>query len=183
VNLFNYSDSLTSHGVGYGAELHLRSVQVTYDQYLFRGFHVSPGVLLYNGNKVDATASVAAGQSFTLGSARYYSNQTNPISGTGKVKLGKTAPMVLFGFGNLIPRTERHFGVNFDAGVVFQGSPETTLNLAGSACGISPTAGCVNAATDPIVQSNIRVEQDKLNHDLEPLKYYPVVSIGVSWRF
>jgi hypothetical protein len=41
----------------------------------------------------------------------------------------------------------------------------------------------VNAATDSIVQSNIRLEQDKLNEDLQPLKYYPVVSIGVSWKF
>jgi len=183
-NFFDYDETKRKDGVSYTAAANFRSLELKYDQYLFSGFHVSPGILLYNGNKVNATASVPAGQSFSLGNARYFSNQNSPIGGTGTLKAGKNgAPMILVGMGNLLPRNERHFGMNFEAGVAFQGAPQTTLSLTGTACAISPTAGCVNAATDPTVQSNVRSEQDKINDDLKMLKYYPVVSLGLSWRF
>ena len=183
VNAFNHTEALESHGINYDAKLHLSSLQLTYDQYLVRGFHVSPGLLFNNGNKAEANPFVRAGSSFSLGSTRYYSSLTNPIAGTANVKFKKTAPMLLLGFGNLLPRSGRHLGINVEGGVVFQGSPQTTLSLTGSACAISPTAGCANASSDPIVQSNLRAEQAKLNDDLSPLKYYPVLSIGISWQF
>jgi hypothetical protein len=181
-NFFNYNDTFTKDGLNYGAKLGFRSLQFVYDQYVFKGFHVSPGLLAYNGNHMDGSAFVPAGQSFKLGNVRYFSGQTNPIDGTARVEFRKAAPMVLFGVGNPLPKSGRHFGFNMDAGVVFQGSPSTTLALTGTACAISPTAGCVNAATDPIVQSNIQAERSKLNDDLKPLQYYPLISFGVSWK-
>ena len=144
---------------------------------------VSPSLLAYNGNHIDASAAVPAGQSFSLGGNTYYSGQTNPIGGTGEMHVRNVAPAILFGFGNLVPRSGRRLGVNFDAGVVFQGSPTTKLNLTGSACIVNPTTGCLNAASDAIVQQSIHNEQAKLNSDLEPLKYFPVLSIGVSWKW
>ena len=182
-NVFDYHKTIDKDGIEYDATLNLRSLQLMYDQYIAGGFHVSPGLLVYNGNKVDATASVAPGGSFSLGGKPYYSNQSNPIRGSGNLKLGKAAPMILLGVGNPLPRSGRHFTVNFDAGVVFQGSPKTTLNLTGTACTISPSAGCLNAGADSTIQSNVRAEQEKLNDDLKPFKYYPVLSLGFGWRF
>src|SRR5262245_31199115 len=66
-NFFNYSITSEKDGIHYDASLTLRSVQITYDQYIVGGFHVSPGLLLYNGNGANAVASVPAGQSFSLG--------------------------------------------------------------------------------------------------------------------
>ena len=184
-NAFNYTDNFTKDGVNYSGTLKLRSAQVTYDQYFPRlgGFHVSPGALIYDDNAGNAAASVPAAQSFTLGGTTYYSGSTNAVNGTGAITFSKAAPMVLFGFGNLLPRSNRHFGVNFEAGVVFQGSPNAKLNLTGTSCLINATTGCVNAATDPGVQSNVQSEQNKLNNDLSPFKYYPVISIGFSYKF
>jgi hypothetical protein len=87
------------------------------------------------------------------------------------------------GYGNLVPRNNRHLGFNVEAGVVFQGTPTTKLNLTGNACVVNSTTGCLNAATDPTVQANVRNEQAKLNKDVEPFQYYPVLSVGVSWKF
>ena len=61
--------------------------------------------------------------------------------------------MLLCGFGNLIPRSGRHITFNFDAGVVFQGSPNVKLNFKGDACDVSNH--CVNAAKDPNFLSNV----------------------------
>ena len=97
--------------------------------------------------------------------------------------LRKTAPLILFGFGNPIPRSGRHLGFNVEAGVVFQGSPTTKLNLTGTACLVNSTIGCMNAAASPIVQNSIQAEQAKLNSDLNAFQYFPVLSAGVSWKF
>ena len=182
-NFFNYSQTFHSHGVQYDGDLDLRSLQITFDYYLLRGVHVSPSLLAYNGNHVDANATVPAGQSFSLGGTTYFSAQTNPVGGTGKLTFRNVAPAILFGFGNPVPRSGKHFAVNVDLGVVFQGTPTSKLNLTGSACTVNPTTGCLNAATDPTVQKNIQKEQATVNSDAEPFKYIPVVSAGISWKF
>ena len=183
LNAFNFDHSFVKDGIDYSGQLKLRSALITYDQFLIGGFHISPGVLIYDGNRVSASASVPAGQPFTLGGRDFYSNQANPVSGSGALSAGKVAPMILLGFGNLLPRSERHFGLNFEAGVVYQGSPRATLSLAGSSCLISPSSGCANTATDQTVQTSLLSEQAKLNSELTPFKFYPVVSIGFSYKF
>jgi hypothetical protein len=182
-NFFNYSRTFHSRGISYNGDVDLRSLQITYDQYLIGGLHVSPSLLAYNGNQIDASAGVPAGQSFSLGGVRYFSGAANPIAGTGVVHVRNVAPAVFLGMGNIVPRSGRHLGYNVEAGVVFQGTPTTKLSLTGTACAVSPTTGCLNAGTDPTVQANVQSEQAKLNSDLEPLKYYPVLSVGISWKF
>jgi hypothetical protein len=182
-NAFSYNRLVDKRGIPYDASLKLRSLQVTYDHYFVDVFHVSPGLLVYNGNKVDATVPILPGESFTVGNVQYYSNPTNPINGTANVKVNKIAPMILLGFGNPLPRTERRLGINFDFGVAFQGSPNSTLNLNGTACVISPATGCLDAGADPTVQSNVREEEARINDDLKEFKYYPVLSFGVTWGF
>ena len=182
-NFFNYSHTYHRRGITYDGDVDLRSFQITYDYYVLRGVHVSPSLLAYNGNHVDATATVPAGQSFSLGGTTYFSAQTNPVGGTGKLTFRNVAPAILFGFGNPVPRSGKHLAVNVDAGVVFQGSATSKLNLTGSACIVNPTTGCLNAATNPTVQQSIRKEQAKINSDVEPYQYLPVVSVGVSWKF
>ena len=147
-NDFSYSRDFTKDGIKYGGSLNLRSFEILYDQYLIGGFHVSPGLLAYNGNHVDATASVPGGSPFTLGGTPYFSDRVNPVGGTGALKLGRAAPMVLIGFGNLLPRSSRHFAVNFEFGVVFQSSPDAQLALTGSTCTALGNI-CQNIASNP----------------------------------
>ena len=120
-NYFSYTGSTTgnNNGINFNGTLRLESAEVLYDQYLIGGFHVSPGVALYYGNQATGTAVLPAGQSFTLNSVQYYSSAANPVTGTGSLTSDKVAPELLFGFGNLLPRSARHFTVSFDAGVIF----------------------------------------------------------------
>lgn len=181
-NGFNYSESFNKDGINYNATLKLRSAQVVFDQYIAGSFHISPGVLIYNGNQGTGNAAAPAGQSFSLGSQNYYSGAANPVAGTAAVTFNKVAPMILIGFGNMLPRNQKHFGLNFDAGVVFEGSPKAALNLSGTACLVSGSAGCLSA-TDPTVQANVQAEQTKINNSLNPFKYYPVVALTFSYKF
>jgi hypothetical protein len=180
-NIFQYSRGFNHDGITYKGQLHLRSGEAHLDWYpLGYAFHLSPGLLIYNGNGATATANVPGGNTFTLGGTSYTSDPANPIMGTGKLDFVKVAPTAMFGFGNMVPPT-RHFTFNFELGVVFQGSARTKLSLTGDAC--ANGINCVNAATDPTVQANIVAEQNKINNKLSPFKYYPVISFGFGYRF
>jgi hypothetical protein len=181
-NGFSYSQEVTKDGIHYNGTLTLRSFEVLYDQYLIGGFHVSPGLLVYNGNHVDANAAVPGGSAFTLAGTTFFSDRSNPVSGTGSLNVRKAAPMILMGFGNLLPRSSKHFAVNFEFGVVFQGSPGAKLNLTGSACAKGAN-GCQSVSSSPDIQNRIQAEQGRINDSLGPFKYYPVVSLGFGYKF
>jgi len=180
-NAFSYGHTFDKDGVTYKGTLDLRSAQATYDLFFLKEFHISPGILIYNGNKVTANASVPGGQSFTLSNVNYLSDAADPVTGTGKLTVYKAAPMVLVGFGNLVPRN-RHFSTSFEIGAAYQGPPRVTLNLGGSAC--DPTGiNCRSISSDPTIQANVVSEQAKLNKSASPYKFYPVVSFGVGFKF
>src|SRR5712664_2206287 len=180
-NAFSYGDTFAKDGVTYKGNLDLRSAQATYDIFLLKGLHVSPGVLFYNGNKVSANASVPGGKSFTLSNTNYVSDAADPITGTGKLTVYKAAPMLLLGIGNLVPRS-KHFSVSFEIGAAYQGPPRVTLNLGGSACD-STGLFCRSISSDPTIQANVVSEQAKLNKSTSPYKFYPVLSFGVGFKF
>jgi len=185
-NFLSYNDSVTDDGVTYNGALKLRSVEAKVDLFVAGGFRVTPGFVLYNDNKVSATVSVPGSQSFTLGGTGYFSSAANPITGTAAVTLNRTAPTLGIGFGNLLPRSGRHFSVSTDIGVVFQGSPQFGLSLAGDYCLSGPgTRGGVVVGCFPIATqaTSIQAEQRKISDDLKPFKYYPELSVTFGWSF
>ncbi len=182
-NAFNYDHTFNKDGVTYKGALDLRSAEAVFDYFPFNiGFHLSPGVLLYNGNKVNANAAVPGGQSFTLNGVSYVSDAASPVTGTGKLSFYKVAPMLLLGFGNLVPRGNRRFSMSFDLGAAYQGPPRAALSLSGNACD-STGLNCRTISSDPTIQSNIQAEQAKINKSASPFRFYPVVSFGVGYKF
>jgi hypothetical protein len=182
-NMFSYDRGFNKDGVAYAAQLRFRSVEAHYDWFPFGGsFHLSPGVLVYNGNQLAANASVPGGKTFTLNNTTYASDATDPIAGTGKVDFAKAGPMFTVGWGNLLPRNHRHFSVPFEVGVIYTGAPRTALNLAGSACD-ADGVNCLSVNSDPTFQANVQAERNKLNKDMSAFKFYPVISVGFAFNF
>ena len=182
VNFFQYNRAITNDGIHYAAQLNFRSAEAHLDWYPFGGFHVSPGVLFYNGNRLTANASVPGGQNFTLNGTAYQSDSTNPVTGTGKLDFVKVSPSIMLGFGNLIPRSGRHYSFLFEVGGAYQGSARVALNSAGSVC---DTTGnfCRSVASDPTVQANVLAQQQKIRNDINPYRFFPVISLGVGFNF
>lgn len=182
-NFFTYNRSFNNSGITYTGGLNFHSVEGHLDFFPFGGsFHLSPGFLIPMGDQIKASATVPGGKTFTLGGTTYESDPTNPIKGNGKIDFNSSAT-ALVGFGNLLPRKRsKHFSISFEAGAAFQGSPNTGLSLTGNACNTSGT-NCVNAATDPTVQSNIQAQEKKINKDLAPFKIYPLISFGFGIKF
>jgi hypothetical protein len=181
-NGLTFNHTLNDSGVRYSSTIRFRSYEALMDLAPFGDiFHISGGALFKDGNQVTSKADVAGGRIFTLGGTTFTSNPFNPVTGTGKLMISRsTAPMVLVGFGNLIPR---HHRVIFfvDMGVVFQGNTKTLLNLEGSACD-SMGRNCT-LATAPAIQTLIRAQEQKINQQTRLARYYPVISLGLSFGF
>jgi hypothetical protein len=182
-NVYSYSGHFWQDGAAYSGILRFRSAEAHLDWYPWaRGFHVSPGVLFCNGNSVTAYAFVPPHWAFALGDATYRSGATNPIIGAGKVTFRKTAPTLLAGWGNILPHGGGHFSVPFEFGVAFTGRPRALLGISGQACDLTGVY-CVDAASDAIVRSNLAAQQRVIDDDLRLLRFYPIVSIGLSFSF
>jgi hypothetical protein len=173
-NAFALNKSFTNDRVAYSGRLTLRSLQVTYDWFPRGGsFHISPG-LIYNGNWVKAGASMPLAQP--------QSNFASQVTGSGKIEFYKVAPMFLVGWGNLIPRANRRLSFPFEFGVIYHGAPRASLKANGVLCDPSG-ANCLDAASDPAVQSGIQAEQSTLTRAVSPYRFYPVVSAGIGCSF
>lgn len=184
-NFFNYNDTLTNDGISYNANLRFRSVDAGVDWFPWsRGFHISPGALLYNGNQVTAIADVPVGSSFTLNNYTYTSSATDPVSGTGSLKFNKAAPKITVGWGNMLPRNGAHLSVPVELGFAYVGDPKTVLNLTGTACyNYQGQNYCSDVATNPMIQANVVAQQQKLAKDVEPARFFPIVSVGFAYSF
>lgn len=181
-NGFGYDRSFRKDGINYAGQLNFRSAEAHLDFFPFGGsFHISPGALLYDGNKIDANASVSGGQTFTLNGITYSSDSADPVIGTGKIDFKKVGPILTVGFGNLV-RKHHRFSIPFEIGAIYTGAPRAALNLTGSACD-STGLNCSPIVSDPSIQNNIQAEQAKINKDTSTFKFYPVISLGFGVKF
>jgi hypothetical protein len=182
-NVMGYSRNFSKDSVNYDGHLSFRTIEAHYDFFPWAGsFHISPGMLAFVGDPISARAFVPGNSSFTLGGQQYFSDPTNPATPKGKIDFNQVAPMVTVGFGNLIHRDSKRFSVPVELGIAFQGSPKSTLNVAGNVCD-APGVNCRSAASDPTVQANVISEQGKINHSLSPLKVWPIISVGFGYKF
>jgi hypothetical protein len=181
-NMFRYSRLITNDGIQYDGHLQFQSAEAHLDWFLLGGLHISPGILFYNGNQLTATASVPAGQTFSVGGTSYESDPTAPITGTGKLDFVKVSPSIMVGIGNLIPRNGRHYSFLFEVGGAYQGSARVALNLAGNVCDTTGTT-CRAISSDATVLANIQAQQVKIQNDVNPYRFFPVISLGVGFNF
>jgi hypothetical protein len=181
-NGYSYSRRIYADGVTYAGNLKFRSATANLDWFPLHGeVRLSPGVTFYNGNRIDATASVPGGHPFYLNGNGYISSPTDPIHGTGSLTFGnKVAPNFTIGVGNMIPRSGRHFSMPFEAGFQYISQMHVQLNLQGTACN---DFGCADIGSNSTVQANVKAEQDELNRDLYPFRFYPILSLGVAYKF
>ncbi len=186
-NFLNYTrNNIKTEGFDVTAKLNLASAGASVDFYPFHaGFRLSPGILFYNQNKVDAVFIAAAGTSFTLNNHTYYSaGGSSAVQGLGTFGLGNgsQAFTMTTGWGNVIPASGRHISFPFEVGVAFTKDPTVSLNLSGVVCD-AQGKNCVNVATDATAQADLAAQVKKYQNDFNQLKTYPIVSFGVAYNF
>lgn len=170
VNAFNRSFNEETNDASYDVSLKLRTFDALLDYYpMGGGFRVTGGVI-YNGNRVTARAEPTGG-TYTFNGNVYTSAQVGQVD--GRIDFNNVAPYLGIGFGNALA-PQKGWGFSADLGVMFQGSPEARLSSSGCTAG---AAVCSQLASD------LAAESRDLNDEVRDLRYYPVLRVGVSYKF
>ena len=148
----------------YLAEISLQTIPVMLDWHPFSGnFRISAGIVL---NENEVTASVTPGEEFEFNDVDYL------IEGlSAELSFEDTATYIGIGFGNAANSSTR-FNLSLDIGAMYHGTPELTA-----------TATASNAALQAELNRSLAIEVAEANEDIESFKWYPVISVGLSYRF
>jgi hypothetical protein len=171
LNYLNYSSDANTSDVDYELKMKLRTVDALLDYFPMGGsFRISAG-LVYNGNKIDAHAKPTGTGTYTVNGNTYLASSVGTLD--AKIDFRKSAPYLGIGWGNAAA-AGKGWGFSSDIGVIFQGSPSSTLK--NNDC-VAPTQVCTQLAAD-LVAENV-----KLNDEASDFKVYPVIRFGASYRF
>ena len=144
---------------------------------------------IYNNTGLTATLSVPTGQSFTSAAPPTTASPITPsptpsapFSGTGVFTFGgnKVVPRATIGFGNMLPK-KGHFRFESEIGFQYFSAPTVQYTFTGTGCQ-NYTAPNTYSNCGPIPQANITSEQNKLQNDLYDLRFFPILSFGLSYK-
>lgn len=175
MNYAAYDYNTSENSIDYRAKLKLQTIGVLADWHpLNNGFRVSGGLYL-NGNKATLNAKPAAGSTITMNGTTYSMDADGVNSANGEVKFDSIAPYIGLGWGNAISK-DSNWGVVADLGLMYQNSPKVSLDVQ---CGanISGTATCDQ------IQADAAAARAQLSSNIDSYKWYPVLSVGLSYRF
>ena len=180
--MLNYSPTIIEQGIPIDGRVRMRSANVGVDIYPYRGsFHITPGVTIYNGNRMTATTFIAGGNHFTINDTDYTSSVTDPVHGWFDVRLGgRFAPSFTMGWGNMLKRS-KNWTMQTDFGIQYVSTPKFTLVMTGSVC--TPQDGCTRIQDDPSTVANLAQQQADVNDEIQILRFYPILSTSLSYRF
>ena len=162
INKLDYDfDEEDIDGVEYDFGVKLSSLSALVDWHVFDdSFHLTGGFISMN-NKVELDARST--QSETIGDTTYTPAQIGTLS--GDVEIDGLSPYLGIGWGNPFA-SNRRWGFTFDIGVAFTDSPDVSLT-----------------STGVVSQLDLSKEIKDIEDDLDSLRFYPVIQLGLFFRF
>lgn len=105
----------------------------------------------------------------TIGNQTFTPSQIGRLD--GDADLGDRAISLAAGFDSTYSHP-RGLGWRLTAGVAMGQAPDVTLNSVGG-----------SLSNDPNLQSQLRIEEGRIEDQSQELRFYPVVQAGLTWRF
>ncbi len=155
-------------GIDYEADLDLSNFGAYLDWHPFAGaFRLSAGWFATD-NRLEGTGRPRAGGGYDIGGVTFTTAEVGTLQ--AQVDLGSSAPFL--GLGWLWGRNDGGLIFSVDLGVLFQGSPDVELRSVG---------GTLSA--NPVLLDALAAEASELEDDLDQYELYPVVALGLGYRF
>jgi hypothetical protein len=156
LNTFDHSLDKSVDSIDYDFDLDFKTVGILANWHPFSGsFRLTAGVY-QNDNEMGLSASLPAGEDV----GGYTTTGSETLA--GKLSFASSATYLGIGWGS---QPTSSFGMNFDIGALYQGSPELKLTGTGIPAG------------------NVETERQQAEDDLKSFKWYPVISAGLYFRF
>jgi len=152
--------------VEYDLGIDMYSFSALVDWHIFNdSFRISGGFISMN-NEIDLDARPTTSEE--IGGTIYTSDEIGTLS--GNVDIDGLAPYVGIGWGNPLTHNKR-WGFTCDIGVALTDSPDVALAATGT------------LASDPTFLADLEQERKDIEDDMDSLKFYPVISLGLFYRF
>ncbi len=156
---YTYDGGGGTEDYSYSANLKLLSFSILGDWFPFQNFFRISGGFFVNLNKGDMTLNPA--KTYTVGGSVYTPEKLGNLSAV--IDFNKIAPYLGIGIGNPTAGPSG-FDFSLDIGTYYQGSPNVDLSATGL---LQPSA-----EQGPIIEDNLKW-----------FKFYPVLSLGISYKF
>lgn len=165
LNKFSKSQTENIDGNDYDEDINLQTFSVLINYHPFNGtFRVTAGAML-NNNELTLTADPNA--TYNINGTTYNSTQFGELEAS--VDFRKIAPYIGIGMGH---GASSGFSFTADIGVLFQGEPNVDMTSTGG-----------SESNNPVFLANLQQEEEAAEDDIEDFTIYPVISLGLSYRF
>jgi hypothetical protein len=143
------------------ADLNLLSLSALADYFPFGNFFRITGGLMINLNKIDGTFTPT--ESYTIGGDNYTPEKLGDLK--AEIDFNPVSPYLGIGLGNSLAG-DSGLKFSFDVGTMYQGAAGVNLNA------------------DGLLAPSAEPDQEKqLEENLSWFKWYPVVSLGIIYKF
>jgi hypothetical protein len=175
VSGFNYSDRREASDIEYDAEARLRTAAALLDFHPGgRGFRLTGG-LAWNGTEVEGSSLPPSSGFYNIGGVQVPVNLLGTLD--ADADFDPVVPYVGLGWGNAVGANQK-IGFSFEVGAVFQGQADVELTPV-----LSPDSPLNNPVAREALQILIEREEADLEDEASDYDVYPVVSLGVTYRF
>ena len=175
-NYLSYDQTVDDTDLRYDGTIKISSFSALLDWQIAGPFRLTFGAV-GSGPKIEVVGTPTAGGTYEIGNTTYTAAQIGRVN--GEIKIGNSvAPYVGIGFGNVVGKRGR-VSFLFDLGAIYGGTPDVSLT---ATCNPSlPPATCTALQTQ--LNNDVAVEIADLEQDVQAIKWYPIISLGVGIRF
>jgi hypothetical protein len=158
-----YSDSFeeSSDDIDFNLDADIGMAGLLVDVHPFGGFFRLSLGLMSNGNEFSGLAIPT--DTFEIGDGEYTPEEIGELSASLTFK--STVPYVGFGWGKT---TKEGLGLNFEIGAMLQDTPQISLTTTSSVPGL---------------QEDLIAEEEEFKESVKDFKFWPVVALGITYRF
>ena len=173
-SFLDYDHSIHDTDLRYDGKLKINNASALFDWYVFgNAFHLTAGATS-GGVKLEATGRPNRG-TYELNGTTYTAADVGSIG--GRIKFGNSfAPYVGLGWGNAVDPARR-LTFLFDVGVIYGGTPSVSLT---ATCGPTAPQGTPLCTR---LQQDVQAERRDLEDNVDLARWYPVVNLGLAYRF
>jgi hypothetical protein len=142
----------------YDGDLSLGSFTVLADYFPFQSAMYLTGGIVFNSTTTDI--AITPMDSYIIGTTTYGPDELGTLG--AEVDYGGAQPYMAIGFGN--PLMGSNLGFSFELGAIYTGTPDVNMTATG--------------LLEPSAEQGGQIEEN-----LDWLKWYPVMSLGLTYHF
>ena len=170
-----FNDELKVDGITYDLEYERTNLAVLIDIMPWQnGFHVTGGLFVLDHQwQINSKLNGR----YYIGDSNY---QADNLKLSGDITYAAASPYLGVGWKNIFGKNG-HWSMTAEAGILYVGEPSVDYDAVGKVS--ADGTNWVDASSDPDFQKSLAEEETQLEKKLEDFEFWPVLQLGVNYKF